>query len=322
MTAIPNVVDIESSSSLCQETVSPSVVETAKLDHVVSLIKEEEDDVVSLGFWKLHEIGLITPFLRKTFEIVEDTVTDPVVSWSLTRKSFIIWDSYDFSENLLPKYFKHKNFSSFLRQLNSYGFKKVDSDRWEFANEGFQGGKKYLLKNIKRRSKSTKCNKEASTTTTTTTETEVELLKDPMRLEMLKLKQQQEESQHQMVTVQEKILGVESEQQHMLSFFAKLVKDQRFVERLLKKRKMKQQRELQAAEFVKKLKLLQDQETQNNLLDVENHLVIREFMAMAATQHNPKPDILMNNESGNRRCQLNTEDLLVDGGSMEAKHVT
>ncbi|CAE6239424.1 unnamed protein product [Arabidopsis arenosa] len=311
MTAIPNVVDIESSSSLCQEMVSPSVVETTKLDHVVSLIKEEEDDVVSLGFWKLHEIGLITPFLRKTFEIVEDTVTDPVVSWSLTRKSFIIWDSYDFSENLLPKYFKHKNFSSFLRQLNSY----VDSDRWEFANEGFQGGKKHLLKNIKRRSKSTRCNKEASTTT----ETEVELLKEeqsPMRLEMLKLKQQQEESQHKMVTVQEKIHGVESEQQHMLSFFAKLVKDQRFVERLLKKRKMKQQRELQAAEFVKKLKLLQDQETQKNLLDVENHLVIREFMAMAATQHNPE---LRNNESGNRRCQLNTEDLLVDGEAMEEK---
>lgn len=205
------------------------------------------------------------------------------------------------------------------------GFKKVDSDRWEFANEGFQGGKKYLLKNIKRRSKSTKCNKEASTTTTTTTETEVELLKEeqsPMRSEMLKLKQQQEESQHQMVTVQEKILGVESEQQHMLSFFAKLAKDQRFVERLLKKRMIKQQRELQATEFVKKLKLLQDHGTQNNLLDVENHLVIREFMARAATQHNPEPEILMNNQSGNTRCQLKTEDLLVDGGSMEAKHVT
>lgn len=170
-----------------------------------------------------------------------------------------------------------------------------------------------MLKNIKRRSKNTKCcNKEASTTTT---ETEVESLKEeqsPMRLEMLKLKQQQEESQHQMVTVQEKIHGVDTEQQHMLSFFAKLAKDQRFVERLVKKRKMKIQRELEAAEFVKKLKLLQDQETQKNLLDVE-----REFMAMAATEHNPEPDILVNNQSGNTRCQLNSEDLLVDGGSMD-----
>ncbi|EOA15241.1 hypothetical protein CARUB_v10028638mg [Capsella rubella] len=328
MTVVPDVADIESSSSLGQETATETVKDgqtrsEGSSDDVVSLTEDDavnlNDSSSSVGFWKLHEIGLITPFLRKTFEIVDDVVTDPVVSWSSTRKSFIIWDSYEFSENLLPKYFKHKNFSSFIRQLNTYGFKKVDSDRWEFANEGFQGGKKHLLKNIKRRRSKTNCNKEASITGLRT-ETEVELLKEeqsPMRLEMLKLKQQHEESQHQMVTVQEKIQGVELEQRHMLSFFAKLAKDQRYVERLVRKRKMKQQRELEANEFVKKLKLLQDQETEKNLGDVDqSNLIIREFMAMAATQRDHDSDISMNNQSGNTRCQLNTEDLLVDVGSM------
>lgn len=60
------------------------------------------------------------PFLTKTFEMVEDPETDPIVSWSIHRNSFIVWDSHKFSENLLPKYFKHKNFSSFIRQLNTY----------------------------------------------------------------------------------------------------------------------------------------------------------------------------------------------------------
>lgn len=67
----------------------------------------------------LHEVGP-PPFLKKTFDMVEDPHTDPIVSWSETRDSFVVWDSHEFSKTLLPKYFKHSNFSSFVRQLNTY----------------------------------------------------------------------------------------------------------------------------------------------------------------------------------------------------------
>lgn len=67
----------------------------------------------------LHEVGP-PPFLTKTFEMVEDPATDLIVSWSRARNSFIVWDSHKLSTLLLPRYFKHGNFSSFIRQLNTY----------------------------------------------------------------------------------------------------------------------------------------------------------------------------------------------------------
>ncbi|XP_011048671.1 PREDICTED: heat stress transcription factor B-2a-like [Populus euphratica] len=92
-----------------------------------------------------------TPFLTKTFKIVDDHTIDDVISWNEDGSSFIVWNPTLFSRDLLPKFFKHNNFSSFVRQLNTYGFRKVVPDRWEFSNECFRKGEKNLLCEIQRR---------------------------------------------------------------------------------------------------------------------------------------------------------------------------
>ncbi|EEE69104.1 hypothetical protein OsJ_28173 [Oryza sativa Japonica Group] len=92
-----------------------------------------------------------TPFLTKTYQLVDDPAVDDVISWNDDGSTFVVWRPAEFARDLLPKYFKHNNFSSFVRQLNTYGFRKIVPDRWEFANDCFRRGERRLLCEIHRR---------------------------------------------------------------------------------------------------------------------------------------------------------------------------
>ncbi|CAI9087465.1 OLC1v1021540C1 [Oldenlandia corymbosa var. corymbosa] len=107
------------------------------------------------------------PFLCKTYDLLEEeeergrreSASDHhnngenqrVVSWTEDGTGFVVWCPAEFSQHLLPRYFKHNNFSSFIRQLNTYGFKKTAAKRWEFQHEKFQKGCRHLLVEIQRK---------------------------------------------------------------------------------------------------------------------------------------------------------------------------
>ncbi|KAL8551270.1 hypothetical protein ACS0TY_000374 [Phlomoides rotata] len=202
------------------------------------------------------------PFLSKTYDMVDDPATDTVVSWSKSSNSFVVWNVPEFARDLLPKYFKHNNFSSFVRQLNTYGFRKVDPDRWEFANEGFLRGQKHLLKSINRRKAShaqaqqppTQIQNHNHSHNQNQTQTqnpslgscievgkfgieeEVEQLKrdkNVLMQELVRLRHQQQSTDTQLQKVGNRVHMMEQRQQQMKSFLAKAMQTPGFVAQLV-----------------------------------------------------------------------------------------
>ncbi|KAK3014710.1 hypothetical protein RJ639_008380 [Escallonia herrerae] len=202
------------------------------------------------------------PFLKKTYEIVDDPTTDPVISWTACCTSFVVWDPHKFSADLLPKNFKHSNFSSFVRQLNTYfdvslkRFKKIDPDRWEFANERFQKGKKHMLKEIKRRKQQhSPMKQEEAHPQLDFGGTEVEKLRSDqlaMKSEILKLKQHQENMKNRFDAVKKRLQTAEYRQRQLVIFIARVFANPLFFDRIVQRQK----KELDCGEMSKRRRLV------------------------------------------------------------------
>ncbi|CAK9182583.1 unnamed protein product [Ilex paraguariensis] len=179
----------------------------------------------------------LPPFLTKTYEMVDDPSTDSIVSWSQNNKSFIVWNPPEFARVLLRRYFKHNNFSSFIRQLNTYGFRKVDPEQWEFANDDFVRSQPQLLKNIHRRkpihshSLQNLHGQGASSSPLTESERDgykddIERLtckKESLQMELQRHEQEQQGIELQTQTLSERLQHVEQRQMNMLSALARVL---------------------------------------------------------------------------------------------------
>lgn len=102
------------------------------------------------------------PFLLRLYEMVNDPASKDVIYWNLKAKpiegvpcgtAFTVIDNGRMEKELIPHFYKHSNFTSFIRQLNQYRFRKLDPKTWTFGHEFFLREHPELLQNIKRKRK-------------------------------------------------------------------------------------------------------------------------------------------------------------------------
>lgn len=105
-------------------------------------------------------------FVMKIWSMVNDPANHDYIRWNDDGKTFQVFQREDFMKIILPKYFKHNNFASFVRQLNMYGWHKVQDinngtlnqscdkngldEIWQFENPNFIRDREDLLDKIVR----------------------------------------------------------------------------------------------------------------------------------------------------------------------------
>lgn len=121
------------------------------------------------------------------------------------------------------------------------GFRKVDPDRWEFANEGFLRGQKHLLKTIKRRKSPPNQPHHLQSVTPSleigryALDGEVDRLKRDKSLlmaEAIKLRQHQENTRTLLQAMEDRLQRTEQKQQHIMSFLARAMQNPNFLQQL------------------------------------------------------------------------------------------
>ncbi|GAA5953835.1 hypothetical protein JCM21900_005487 [Sporobolomyces salmonicolor] len=107
-------------------------------------------------------------FVHKLWSMLRSPSLNHLISWTNDGKAFTVFHPTEFARSVLPQFFKHSNFASFIRQLNMYSFAKVNDalgttiihtdsggsqiQAWEFQNTCFQRDRPDLLASIKRKS--------------------------------------------------------------------------------------------------------------------------------------------------------------------------
>lgn len=94
-------------------------------------------------------------FPQKLYRLLDETERHGlghIIGWTSSGKAFCIFRQEEFCEVVAPRYFRHKNFNSFKRQLHLYQFAKVTTgfEEGSYHHPDFQRGRIDQIAEVRR----------------------------------------------------------------------------------------------------------------------------------------------------------------------------
>ncbi|KXN71796.1 winged helix DNA-binding domain-containing protein [Conidiobolus coronatus NRRL 28638] len=131
--------------------------------------EKQGDADPNLNFFVSNDYNIIktnkSAFISRLYQTVEDPRCN-TLQWDSEGKSFLITDYDRFEKYTLPNCFNNSSVTSFIRQLNLYGFKRTSDGRKlrgtapnnfsSFAHQNFVQGQPHLIAKIKRQPRASK----------------------------------------------------------------------------------------------------------------------------------------------------------------------
>jgi heat shock transcription factor len=127
------------------------------------------------------------------------------------------------------------------------GFRKVNPDRWEFANAGFLGGQRHLLAGIRRRRGAPDTGRRPAASASSCAEAgggigavegELERLRrdrEALKKELARLRAQQEAASATLLDMERRVRGTERRQEQCKAFLARAIRNPGFLDSLARR---------------------------------------------------------------------------------------
>lgn len=198
------------------------------------------------------------------------------------------------------------------------GFRKVNPDDWEFANEGFLRGKKHLLRTIRRRKTSNFIKSINQSMDSSCVELgsfgsfngEIDRLrrdKQVLMIELVKLKQHQKTSKSHLQAMEQKLQWTEIKQEKIMSFLAKALHNPNFVEQIMQQKDKRKQ--LEEAIKKKRRRPIDHQAGPSNIIKLEPD---QDFGDHINNEFDNDLEVAMNMQSGSTLINLEEENNYVE----------